>query len=267
MDHAAAAWDSLARLRAAAPLVQNITNYVAMDLSANLLLAIGAAPAMIHAEDEAAEFAALASALVVNIGTLSPPWVRAMTAAARAAASHGKPWVLDPVGCGATAYRTAAARELLALRPTLVRGNASEILALAGHNRVATRGVDSTDSADAVLGIAAALAAEQKTVVAITGAVDYVTDGRRHMAIEGGDPLMTRVTAMGCALSAISAAFLAVTPDPLAASAHALALFGLAGARAAARSAGPGELRWRMADMLYGLDEPAVREGVRIHSS
>lgn len=264
MDHPAATWASVARIRAERPLVHNITNLVAMDLSANALLAIGAAPAMVHAVEEAAEFTKIASALVVNIGTLAPAWVEAMAASAAAAREAGRPWVLDPVGCGATTYRTRVSRELAAIGPTLIRGNASEILALHGVRPGRTRGVDSTDSAEAARHAAHELALEHRCVVGITGEVDYVTDGTRLLAVSGSHELLTRVTATGCALSAICGAFLAVDPEPLAATAHAFAAFATAGERAAAGCPGPGSLRWRLLDELHRLDEAALRGGVCI---
>ena len=217
-----------------------------------------------HAREEAADFVAIASALVVNIGTLSPPWVEAMHQSAQAAGALGKPWVLDPVGCGATPYRTEVAVALAERRPTAIRANASEILALAGAANSSTRGVDSTHTSDEALEAARFLARETGAVVAVTGAIDRITDGRHTLAVANGHPLMARVTALGCAASAIVGAFLAVEPDPVAATASAVALFGLAGERAAAGAAGPGSLRWRLMDELHGLDEAAVRAGVRI---
>ena len=262
MQHAP--WESLAKLRQQRPLVHNITNYVAMDLAANALLAIGASPAMIHAVEEAAEFTRIASALVINIGTLSPPWVAAMQACAAAARETGKPWVLDPVGCGATTYRTGVARELAGMQPTLIRGNASEIMALAGAKGGRTRGVDSTDTADAARAVAQGVAEEYRCVVGVTGDVDYVTDGRRTLAVHGSDILITRVTASGCALSAIAGAFLAVEPDPLLATAHAFAVYAVAAARACQDAPGPGTARWRLLDELHVIDEAALRETARI---
>lgn len=254
---------TLAKVREHRPLVHNITNFVAMDLSANALLALGASPAMIHAVEEAPEFTAIASALVINIGTLSPPWVSAMRASAEAAAGAGKPWVLDPVGCGATAYRTGVARDLASLRPTLIRGNASEILALGGAAG-GTRGVDSTASAYSARDVAAEAARAYGCVVGVTGEVDYVTDGRRSVAVHGSDPLITRITATGCALSAICAAFLAVEPDPLTATAHAFAVFGAAARQACDGAPGPGTARVRLLDTLHTIDEAALRRSVRI---
>jgi hydroxyethylthiazole kinase len=267
-SHAAATAAALARVRQASPLVHNITNYVAMDVSANALLALGASPAMVHAEDEVAEFVGIADALVINIGTLSPAWVKAMQLAAERAVAAGKPWVLDPVGAGATRYRTMVAGELARRQPTVIRGNASEILALAGTlagggGSAATRGVDSVHGSEQAVDAARALAAESGCVVAVTGPVDYVTDGESVLGVQNGHPLMTRVTALGCAATGAVGAFLAVEPEPLAATAYALAVFGLAGEIAARDAAGPGTLRWRLLDALHQLDEPAL-SNVRI---
>jgi hydroxyethylthiazole kinase len=253
------AWGALERLRQAGPLVHCITNYVAMDVTANALLAIGASPAMVHAGDEVEEFVSISSALVVNIGTLSGPWVAAMERAADRAVALGKPWVLDPVGTGATAYRTRTARDLSGRRPSVIRGNASEILSLAGEVG-GTRGVDSTRGADEASGVARELARGLGCVVAVTGATDYVTDGTRTLAVAHGHPMMTRVTALGCALTGITGAFLAVEPEPLLAAAYALALFGLAGELAASGAIGPGTLRVRLMDALHVLDTVADRE-------
>ena len=190
----------LARLRETAPLVQCITNYVAMNVAANVLLAAGASPAMVHAEEEAGEFAGLAGALTINIGTLSPAWIGGMKAAATGAAAAGRPWVLDPVAHFATALRRHSVAELLDLRPAIVRGNASEIIALAG-GQGSGRGVDSGDPVELAEEAARRLAAARGAVVAVTGPVDFVTDGRRALRIHGGSPLMPRVTALGCSLT------------------------------------------------------------------
>jgi hydroxyethylthiazole kinase len=263
MDHASATWEALRELRRTGPLVHSITNYVAMDVTANALLAVGASPAMVHAAEEVEEFVGLAQALVVNIGTLSPPWVDAMTRAAERAAALGRPWVLDPVGAGATAYRTRVAGELSRRGPTVVRGNASEILALAGASAERTRGVDSVHASEHALEVARELARELATTVAVTGAVDYVTDGERVLSVSNGHPLMTRVTALGCTATALTAAFLAVQPDAVLAAAQALAVLGLCGEIAARQADGPGSLRWRLLDALHNLDEAAI-QGVRI---
>ncbi len=263
MDHAPAVWEALRELRRAGPLVHNITNYVAMDVTANALLAAGASPAMVHAGEEVEDFVAISQALVVNIGTLSPPWVRAMERAVERAGELGKPWVLDPVGAGATPYRTLVARELAERAPTVLRANASEILAVAGAAAERPRGVDSVHAPEHAREVARELARRLGTVVAVTGAVDFVTDGERALSVANGDPLMTRVTALGCAASALTAAFLAVQPDALLAAAHALAVLGLSGEIAGRAAEGPGSLRWRLLDALYTLDEEALR-GVRV---
>ncbi|HEV7369237.1 hydroxyethylthiazole kinase [Arenibaculum sp.] len=258
----------LVRLRERRPLVHNITNYVAMDVSANALLAVGCSPAMVHAREEAADFAAISDALSINIGTLSPPWVEAMHAAAERAAGLGKPWVLDPVGVGATAYRTATSADLARRGPTAVRANASEILALAqgtGHRETGgVRGVDSSHASDQAVDAARALARTTGGIVAVTGAVDYVTDGDRLVQVSNGHEMMTRVTALGCTASAIVAAFLAVGDDPLEATAAALAVTGLAGERAAAASTGPGSFRVAFMDALHGLSPDEAAAGARL---
>ncbi|MBB4198031.1 hydroxyethylthiazole kinase [Rhodoblastus sphagnicola] len=252
-------------LRRARPLVQVITNYVSMDLAANALLAIGAAPAMIHAPEEAAEFAAIADALVVNIGTISKTFFEGMLGAAEAARAAGKPWVLDPVGAGATRYRNAAIEALLALKPSIIRGNASEIMAvarIAGLNadQAAPKGVDSQHEAGAAKGAALALAQNLSCVVAVTGAVDLVTDGTRVTRIANGSELMTRVTACGCALSAVVGAFAAVTPDRFAAAVAALEAYAIAGDIAAEASAGPGSFRVAFIDRLASLQGAEILE-------
>ncbi|HET7274566.1 MAG TPA: hydroxyethylthiazole kinase [Longimicrobiaceae bacterium] len=263
MEYTKVAEKALAEVRASVPLVHNITNYVAMDVTANALLAIGASPAMIHAGEEVEDFVTIASALVVNIGTLSREWVVSMTAAADRAGQLGKPWVLDPVGAGATPYRTSVARDLSRRGPTVIRGNASEILALAGATDAAPKGVDSTQASEAAREIAGNLARTLDCTVAVTGAVDYVTDGNRVLAVANGDPMMTRVTALGCAATALTGAFLAVENDAVLAAASALGVFGLAGELAARNSEGPGTLRWRILDELYRMDAAAL-SGVRI---
>jgi len=262
MDYTAEVWTALQRLRERTPLVHNITNYVAMDVSANALLAVGAAPAMVHAVEEVEEFVAISHALVVNIGTLSPPWVEAMRRAADRAVQLRKPWVLDPVGAGATRYRTQTARDLAARRPTVIRGNASEILAVGGGVE-GTRGVDSAHGSDDALAAARALASRLGCVVAVTGAVDYVTDGRRTLSVSNGDVMMTRVTALGCSATALVGAFLASHDDPVFASAAALAVIGLAGEIAARAAGGPGTFRQLLLDALYAMDEAALA-GARI---
>ncbi|WP_035485884.1 hydroxyethylthiazole kinase [Geminicoccus roseus] len=251
-------------IRTRRPLVHNITNYVVMNSTANALLAVGASPAMVHAAEEVEEFVGIADALVVNIGTLSTPWITAMELAAARALALGKPWVLDPVGAGATRLRTDTGRALLAHRPSLIRGNGSEIMALAGAG-AATRGVDSTAGSDLALDAARRLAGETGAVVVVTGATDHVTDGRQTLSCANGDARMTRVTGLGCSLSALTAACLAVEPDRLLAGLAACAILGVAGEIAADTSNGPGSLQVAILDRLAGLDP--VTLGVRARLS
>jgi hydroxyethylthiazole kinase len=260
IDNVYAALDDL---RARRPLVHNITNYVAMTVSANVLLALGASPAMVHAVEEVEDFVAISDALAVNIGTLSPPWVDAMRAAVARANALGKPWVLDPVGCGATVYRTQVAAELAGLKPSVIRGNASEILGLAGQVGAGGKGVDSTAPAEYATSAAAALAQRTGSIVAITGETDYVSDGMRLLAVHAGHALMPLSTALGCSLSAVTAAFTAVRP-PREAAVAALAVFGAAGAVAAERCRGPGHLPAEICDALHGMDRATLAAHARL---
>ncbi|OOY17458.1 hydroxyethylthiazole kinase [Thioclava sp. DLFJ4-1] len=252
----------LATMRQTAPLVHNITNYVAMNVMANVLLASGASPAMVHAREEAAEFAGIAQALSINIGTVSPPWAEAMEAAATVARAKDIPWVLDPVAVGATGYRRALGARLVELRPTVIRGNASEILALAGEAG-AGKGADATESVATAEGAARALARHSGAVVAVTGAVDFVTDGERAARVANGHAMMPRVTALGCSLTGVVAAFLAGQPRFEAVIA-ALAYFGLAGERAGATAQGPGSFQVAFLDALHAIDADTLTAGARI---
>ncbi len=262
---AARVLDAHAALRTGTPLVQCLTNYVAMDVTANVLLAAGASPAMVHAQEEAAEFARLASAVSVNIGTLSPPWVAGMHLAVEAAVERGIPWVLDPVAVGATPYRTRAATGLLERSPTVVRANASEVLALASSaGATGSRGVDSTATTDQARDAARQLARSAGCVVAMTGERDLVTDGERDVVVHGGDPRMPQVTALGCATSSLVAALCAVHEDALEAAVAALAVMAVAGARAGVLAQGPGTLRVHLVDELAGLDAQRLGDGLRL---
>ena len=259
----------LAQVRGQRPLVQNITNLVAMDISANVLLAAGASPAMVHALEEVEEFSAFADALVINTGTLSAPFRTSMILAAQAFGQADKPWVLDPVGAGATTFRNAALARLLALRPAIIRGNASEILALAkiaglpGEDAMA-RGVDSRHSTGAAEGAAAALARHVGCIVAATGAVDVITDGAQFVRLGNGDAMMTKVTALGCALSALCAAFAAVTPDAFAAARSAIAVYAVAGGMAALQSSGPGSFRTALLDILHRIGQSDIDANLKV---
>lgn len=203
------AQDLLERLRDAVPLTHCITNGVVMNFTANALLAIGAAPAMVDIVGEAGPFARVAGGLLVNLGTPTPEQRDAAREAVAGADAAGTPWVLDPVAIGALPIRTALAHELAARRPTVIRGNASEILALAGDG-AGGRGVDAADTTEAAADAAGHLARTFGSVVAVSGPVDLITDGVHTARVANGDALLTRVTGGGCALGAIMAAFLAV---------------------------------------------------------
>ena len=257
-------WRDVERIRAAAPLVHSITNFVVMNTTANALLALGASPVMAHAGEEVAEMAALAGALVINIGTLSPPWVHSMRLAMRAAARRKRPIVFDPVGAGATAYRTESCRSLIQeTPPSIIRGNASEIRALGGASS-ATRGVDSTDTAEDALESARALAAGFKCVAVVSGATDFIVSASGLARVSNGDPMMPRVTGLGCTATALIGAFAAVNPSLADAAAHAMAVMGIAGELAAADSPGPGTFQVKFLDALYRLSEADIRARLKM---
>lgn len=239
----------MARLRAQTPLVHNITNHVVMNFTANALLAVGASPAMVHAVEEVEEFVAISRALVVNIGTLDAGFVAGMEKAAARAHALSIPWVLDPVGVGATAYRTGTAGGLLRHKPAVIRGNASEITVLAGAAGDKPRGVDSLLGSGAAVEAGKALSRATGAVIAVTGATDYVIAGDDVHAVEGGDPMSQRVTGTGCAATALVGACLAVAP-PTEAALAALGAMKAAAERAAAASAGPGSFAAALIDAL-----------------
>ena len=244
---------AIAAVRTQSPLVHNITNYVVMNNSANALLAIGASPVMAHWVSEMEEMTAIAGALVINIGTLDDKWIDGMLAAGRAAAKRGTPIVLDPVGVGATSQRTEAALKIIEeCHPTIIRGNASEIMALVDAS-VKSKGVDSSASSSDALESAKRLAKDTGAVVVISGETDYITDGETVHTVDGGDPIMTAVTGMGCTSTALVGAFSAVVKDPMTAATAAMAVMSLAGERAAANSRGNGSMQVNFLDELYNL--------------
>ncbi len=260
-------WSAVRAIREKAPVVHSITNYVVMNSTANALLALGASPVMAHAEEEMEEMVGIASALVINIGTLSPAWVRAMFMAAEAARKRKIPIVLDPVGAGATTYRTRTARELIrAVPPQIIRGNASEIMALLETN-TKTKGVDSTASSDAAVAIGRKLHAESGAAVCISGETDYTIGRAGVIRGRNGHIMMTRVTGLGCTASALCGAFAAVVSDPAVAAAEAMAVMGIAGEIAFAKSTGPGSLQLHFIDALYRLSADDIGRMVKIETT
>lgn len=247
----------LRAVRARRPLIHNITNQVVMNFTANALLAIGASPAMVHAEEEVVGFVGLAQALVVNIGTLTMPALRSMTLAATKARRLAIPWVLDPVGVGATPMRDTAARDLAGLAPAVIRGNAGEIIALARLTGFAgptarQKGVDSLSGSEEAVEAARALSDTTGAVVAVTGAIDYVVSARTVHGVSGGHPVSQAVTGTGCAATALTGACLAVAP-PTEAALAALTAMKLAAGRAAGSASGPASFAISFVDELHAL--------------
>lgn len=243
---------ALEDVRSSTPLIQCLTNTVVTNFTANVLLSLGGAPAMADLPGEAAEFAAIASGVLINLGTPYAEQREGMVLAATAAGEHATPWVLDPVAVGSLELRTALAHRLVALSPTVIRGNASEIIALAG-NGGGGRGVDATDGVEAARGAALELARNTGAVVAVSGPVDLITDGTRTVLVHGGSELLTRITGGGCSLGAVCAAFVAGSDDPLMGTVAAHAVYAIASERAAALSSGPGTFAMHFIDALSSL--------------
>ena len=263
--HSIPLFSCASRVRARAPLVHCLTNDVTANFTANALLALGAAPAMIVAPEEAEEFAAVACGLSVNLGTLDAPQMDTIRRAVAAANARAIPWVLDPVAVGVVSLRTGFARQLLRARPTVIRGNASEIISLAGGTP-SGRGVDSSVPPQAALPAAQVLAKQARCVVAVSGATDYVTDGTRTVALSNGSALMPRVSGTGCILSAAVAAFVGVCDEPpgrFEATVAALAFVAIAGELAARDAGGPGSFGVAFLDRMATLDEASFDSTLR----
>jgi len=256
---------TLRALRERKPLVHQITNYVVMNETANATLALGALPVMAHAREEVEEMVALASALVLNIGTLSSQWVEAMLVAGKAANANGVPVVLDPVGAGATRYRTETARRILdEVKVTVLRANQGEMATLVGI-QAEVRGVESGAVGGEPADLARVAARNLGLVASVTGVVDHVSDGDRVIAVANGHVLLAQVTGTGCMSSAITGCFVAVKQDAaLEAAAEALAAFGVAGEDAADGAKGPGSFHVGLYDALAGLDPDTLDSRARI---
>jgi hydroxyethylthiazole kinase len=257
--------ETLRRIRAEKPLVHQITNYVVMNETANATLALGALPVMAHAREEVEEMVELAGALVINIGTLSPHWVESMLLAGRAAGERGIPIIVDPVGAGATTYRTETAKQLLDELPvTVVRGNTGEIATLVGAE-AEVRGVESIAAGGDPMDLAREAATALEVVAAVTGPVDYVSDGTRVLAVANGDPLLAAVSGTGCISTAITGAFAAALPDePLRAATEALVALGVAAEDAAESARGPGTFHAALYDGLHNLDPGTLDRRARV---
>ena len=260
-------WQDISAIREKIPLVHSITNYVAMNNTANALLAIGASPVMAHAENEVEDMVDIAGALVINIGTLSDPWIKSMQLAIERAKHNGLPIIFDPVGAGATELRNNTIYLLLPSGPpTIIRGNASEINASAA-SAAKTRGVDSTISSESAIESAKRLVQTYGTTVCISGEVDYILDQENMIEIHNGHPLMPKVTGLGCTASVLCAAFAAVNPNPLVAATGAMAVMGIAGELAAESEycKGPGSFQIAFLDALYNLSFEELQRKLRFN--
>ncbi|PLS17999.1 hydroxyethylthiazole kinase [Bacillus sp. M6-12] len=244
--------EALERVREVNPLVHNITNVVVANFTANGLLSLGASPVMAYAAEEVADMASIAGALVLNIGTLSASEVESMIKAGKAANEHGVPVIFDPVGAGATAYRTETAQRIISeVNIAVIRGNAAEIANVAGEQSQ-IKGVDAGSMQGDFAELAAAAAKKFKTVVVITGKEDIVSDGELTYAVSNGHPILTKVTGTGCLLTSVIGAFAAVEKDAVRASAAALASYGVAAEMAAKKTdeLGPGSFQIEFLNQL-----------------
>jgi len=258
-------WKNILAVRERSPLVHSITNYVVMNTTANALLSAGASPIMAHAHPEMDDLVSISGALVINIGTLDEYWVKSMHLAIARANQLKKPWVLDPVGAGASAYRNEVLESLIQLRPAVIRGNASEIMALAQKHATGTKGVDSTNQSTEAIDAARVLNNPFGSTVCISGATDIIIDQQKTIRISNGHAMMTRVTGLGCTATALTGAFVAVQPTNLAeATASAMALLGVAGELAAERSNGPGSLQLHILDVLHTMSQEAFAARVKV---
>jgi hydroxyethylthiazole kinase len=235
-----------------------------MNSTANALLAIGASPVMAHAIEEVKDMVAIASTLVINMGTLSEKWVDAMLIAGGAANTRGIPVIFDPVGAGATPYRNMVAASIIKIcKPAIIRGNASEIMSLAKENTT-TKGVDSTASSNSALAAAKRLAQQTGAIVVISGAEDFITDGNTIYSVKNGSSLMSKVTGMGCTATSIIGAFAAVNSNFILAATHAMAVMGVTGELAAIKANGPGTMQLHFLDELYNLTPETLSGRSRI---
>lgn len=260
-------WEDLDSIKKQAPLIHNITNYVVMEFNANVLLALGASPVMAHALEEVEAMCAIAKSLVVNIGTLSKPWIESMDKAFATANQRKIPTVLDPVGAGATHYRTNVAKHFINhWHPTVIRGNPSEILAISSSTRkTITKGVDSTLSPEAAIDSAKILSKETGSVIVISGEIDYIIHNDNTLSILNGCHLMPKIVGMGCSVSATVGSFLSINNNPLQAATHAMALFSIAGEMAAKQSQSPGSYKVHFIDALYNIKASDIKTYLKIN--
>ena len=248
------------------PLVHSITNFVVMEQTANALLALGASPIMAHAIDEVSEIVVVSKALVINIGTLDQVWVESMRQAMRIAKEYSVPIILDPVGAGATTFRTETVLSLInEIAPDVIRGNAAEIMALAGES-IDSKGVDSQYDSFEAEEASSLLAKRYSSVVVVSGEKDWITNASERHSVQNGVPMMAKVTGMGCTATALIGAFCAVNPNYFFAAAHAMAVMGIAGEEAFVHSEGPGSFKNCFIDQLYSLNESGIERRLKVES-
>ncbi|MDR1200366.1 MAG: hydroxyethylthiazole kinase [Tannerellaceae bacterium] len=257
-------WKCILQIRNTSPLVHNITNYVVMNNTANAVLAVGASPIMAHAHAEIDDMVAICQSVVINIGTLDEYWVSSMIQAAQKANQLQKPWILDPVGSGATPYRDTVLEQLLLLRPTVIRGNASEILALAKNNKATTKGVDSTVQSNEAVSAAHFLNQQFGSIVCISGETDIIVSDQQTICVHNGSTMMTKVTGLGCSASAVIGAYIAGIENKLDAVVAATSLFSISGEIAAKQAAGTGSLQVLLLDKLYNITQEEIQQHIRM---
>ncbi len=254
------------KIKKVSPLVHNITNYVAMNITANALLAIGASPVMAHAQAEVSDIVSIASALVINIGTLSDDSISSMFLAAKTAKEQCKPFVLDPVGSGAASYRTKTCNALMKeSSPSVIRGNASEIMSLCEYD-IETKGVDSAVKSHRAIDAAKKLVQQSDATVVVSGEIDYVVSHNTISEIRNGDVLMRRVTGIGCTATALIGAFVAVEQHMHTASVAAMALMGIAGEIAATVAKAPGSFHTAFIDALYEINADDISSKISVNT-
>lgn len=254
----------LSLVREKSPLVHNITNFVVMNNTANALLALGASPIMVHAKEELADVLNICNSLLINIGTLSKEWALSMIKAAEIVKELQKPWVLDPVGAGISNLRNETLQLLLEINPTVIRGNASEIIALQNFNKNGGKGVDSTAASSSAVEAGKQLNKEYGSIICISGEVDYIISRDEIIEVANGSVMMTKVTGLGCTSSAIIAAFLGLNKNPLEEVVAGVAITSLAGELAASISKGPGTLQMNLYDILYNLSKEQIIKHLKL---
>ncbi len=247
-------YQTLLKLRKISPTVHNITNYVVMNTTANMLLALGASPMMTHAQEELACLLSSSQALVLNMGTLDADWLSMAQQAQSLAQAKHIPIVFDPVGVGASQWRMQAAQAILSGSVTVIRGNASEIQALA-EGKLTRASIDSLVDSASCLEKATDLAIKYQCTVVVSGPMDIVCSSKQRVFLHNGHPILTRITGMGCSATAMIAAFLSVISNPIVASCDALSILNLAAEKAYKISQGPGSFMANLLDALYHFTE------------